>query len=279
MESGELQDAVRAALADRGEPVSKLGYFCAPFRPESGPLADQVVKTYRGGRDRELLERLGERHDAYLACLLEAGVRVPETQFLLLEEAGGWRPVILQDALPPETMLRPQIEAAGPDHLVQLLEEAARSIADFWQAVADRPERIGYHPSIRNFARDEGGMIFFDTFPPLISYSRAEMGQLLLRFSESSLIRGLGPLLPGRIRAIQDEWYSPAGTVVGLIGSAVRLRPDDREAILTWARGFAETLPGDMRAEVLAELDAPPRLPAIWTATRRILGLEGKPNV
>lgn len=276
----DMAGAVRAALAERGEPVSRLGYFCAPFRPVSGPLADRVIKTYRGGRDRAELALLAERHDAYAACLRTAGVRLPETRFLLIEEGGGLRPVVVQKALAPETMLRDQILTAGLDHALVLMIDAAGAIAEFWEAVADRPERIGYHPSIRNFAHDGTGPIFFDTFPPLIGYSREEMGRLLLRFSEAGLIRVVGRVLPERIRAIQDEWYSPAGTILGLIGSAVRLRPVDRAAILDRGRDFAESrLSGAMRAEVMTGLDAPPRLPASWTAMRRILGLEGRPNV
>jgi hypothetical protein len=90
----------------------------------------------------------------------------------------------------------------------------------------------------------------------------------------------MGRVMPGRIRGIQDEWYSPAGTIVGLIGSAVRLRPADGPATLAWAQGFvAGQLRGALRDEVLAELDRPPRLPAYWTGMRRLLGLEGKPNV
>ena len=276
----ELAGAVRAALAERGEPVSKLGYFCAPFRPADGPLKDSVIKTYRGGRDPELLELLSRRHDAYVDCLTKAGVRLPKTQFLILHQTGYLQPVIVQDALPEDSLLRPQIETAEIDEALRLLDKAATSIAFFWLAVSNRPERIGYHPSIRNFAVDEDGPIFFDTFPPLIGYSRYEMGQLLLRFSESGLIRGFGRLLPEQIRAIQDEWYSPSGTIIGLVGSAIRLRPDDRDAILDWARNFAASrLTGDMRHEVEAHLARPPRLPALWTGMRSILGLEGKPNV
>jgi hypothetical protein len=271
---------VRAALADRGEPISKLGYFCAPFRPASGLLADHVIKTYRAGRDPELLEQLARRHEQYVNCLIQAGVRVPQTRFLLLNEAGFMRPVIVQKALEESTLLRPMLLRADPDQVIVLLDRAAQSIADFWQAVAQRPERIGYHPSIRNFAMDGDDPVFFDTFPPLIGYSREDMGRLLLRFSESGLVRGLGRVLPERIRSIQDEWYSPAGTIVGLIGSAVRLRPDDGEAILTWGRGFAESrLKSATREVVLAELGRAPRLPAVWMATRRVLGLEGRPNV
>ncbi|MEQ8365209.1 MAG: DUF6206 family protein [Roseicyclus sp.] len=276
----ELVGAVRDALKARGEPVSRLGYFCVPFRPAKGPLTDKVIKTYRGGRDPGLLEQLARRHQAYVDCLTQAGVRLPRTEFLILNEAGYLQPVIVQQALDEAILLRPQIEAADQARMLEMLEIAAGSIADFWQRVAQRPERIGYHPSIRNFALDGDGPIFFDTFPPLIGYSREEMGQLLLRFSESTLIRSMGRVMPERIRSIQDEWYSPAGTIVGLIGSAVRLRPDDGEAIMDWARRFASVrLNGEMQAEVLDDLNSPPRLPAIWTTTRRVLGLEGKPNV
>ncbi|MDA0924417.1 MAG: DUF6206 family protein, partial [Proteobacteria bacterium] len=231
----DLAQDVRAALAARGEPVSRLGYFCLPFRPADGPLADRVIKTYRGGRDRDLLQELGARHDAYVAVLTRAGVRLPQTQFLILEEAGYLQPVIVQAALDEPILMRPRLEAASLSEMQDILGAATLSIADFWARVADRPERIGYHPSIRNFAIDDQGPIFFDTFPPLIGYSHAEMGQLLLRFSESGLVRAMGRVMPGRIRGIQDEWYSPAGTIVGLIGSAVRLRPSDGPATLAWA--------------------------------------------
>ena len=276
----ELSGLVREALRSRGEPVSRLGYFCAPFRPADGPLKDKVIKTYRGGRDPELLEQLARRHTAYVDVLSWAGVRLPETRFLILNEAGYLQPVIVQQALDEAILMRPQVEAADLPAALDMLEDAATSIAEFWARVAQRPERIGYHPSIRNFAYDENGPIFFDTFPPLIGYSREDMGRLLLRFSEAGLVRTMGKVMPERIRAIQDEWYSPAGTIVGLIGSAVRLRPADGPAVLDWARDFAaHRLEADLGAEVLAELDRPPRLPAFWTGMRSLLGLEGKPNV
>ena len=276
----DLSGPVREALRSRGEPVSRLGYFCAPFRPAEGPLKDKVIKTYRGGRDPELLEQLARRHTAYVDVLRWAGVRLPDTRFLILNEAGYLQPVIVQDAIDEALLMRPQVEAADLPAALDLLDGAASSIAEFWDRVAQRPERIGYHPSIRNFAYDENGPIFFDTFPPLIGYSREDMGRLLLRFSEAGLVRTMGKVMPERIRAIQDEWYSPAGTIVGLIGSAVRLRPADGPAILAWARDFAaQRLEPDLGAEVLTELDRPPRLPAFWTGMRSLLGLEGKPNV
>jgi hypothetical protein len=108
------------------------------------------------------------------------------------------------------------------------------------QGVAQRPERIGLHASVHNFAfGQDGEVLFLDTFPPLIGYSRDEMGRLLLRFSESGLMRGIGALLPGRTREIQDPWYSLPGNLGLVIEGAMRLRPRDRSAILEWAETFA----------------------------------------
>ena len=188
--------------------------------------------------------------------------------------------MIVQKVLEERLLLRPQIAAADLGLELDLMQQAARSIVEFWASVAGRAERIGYHPSLRNFAIDAQGPISFDTFPPLIGYSRDEMGRLLLRFSRSRLIRTLGPAFPERICAIQDEWYAPAGTILGLVGSAIRLRPADQAPILAWARGFAaDELEGVTRAEILTGLDTPPRLPTVWVAMRRLLGLEGQPNV
>ncbi len=276
--------ALRALLdadsAARGEVVSRLGYFCAPFRPASGPFADCVIKVYRGLSDRAALDRLARAHDAYAAALREAGVRLPETAFTVLEYGQTGVPVIVQRALAPETMLRPQILAAEPERALLLIEQALNAIHCFWSHAETTGCRIGFHPSIRNYALEDGEIVFLDTFPPLIDYSRDEMGQLLLLFSSSPWMRRLGPLLPGTVRGIQDEWYTEAGNLTGLIGSAVRLRPDDAAAILALGRRLAEAwLTGAARTETLAELDRPPRLPSYWTATRRALGLEGAGNV
>ena len=274
-----LADLIRADGARRGQTVSRLGYFCAPFRPESGPYADRVIKVYRALPDREALDRLAAAHDDYVAALRETGVPLPETEFRLVRTGSALRPVILQEALAPETMMRPRMQERPLGEALAMMEAAGAVIARFWNA-ADRFEtRIGFHPSIRNFAVRDGEAIFFDTFPPLIHYSRAEMGRLLLQFSESRLMRWAGPLLGARITAIQDEWYSPAETLVGLVGSACRLRPPDAAAFLDWGRDFApRAMPrwGDEIAEGLAR---PPRLPGEWTAVRRMLGLEGEPNL
>ena len=274
-----LAEVIRADSASRGQTVSKLGYFCAPFRPANGPFSDKVIKVYQALGDRAVMDRLARCHDDYVAALSQTGVPVPGTEFHLLEMDGAQVPVIVQEALPPESMMRPQMQAAPVDEAVQLMEAAGQVIARFWNAADQFDTRIGFHPSIRNFAIVGGEAVFFDTFPPLIHYSRDEMGKMLLLFSESRLMRMVGPLFKTRVTGIQDEWYSAPETLVGLVGSACRLRPDDAEAFLGWGRAFVSREMPRWEAEALPELQEPPRLPGYWTGMRKLLGLQGEPNV
>jgi len=276
-------DALRAAItadADaRGQAVSKLGYFCVPFRPPNGPLSDRVIKVYRGLSDDAALDRLAQAHDDYAAALRQTGVPLPETAFHLLDLEHRRIPVIVQKALPVETMMRPLMQADPLPVALTHMEAAGQVIARFWNAADQFDTRIGFHPSIRNFAIVEGEAVFFDTFPPLIHYSRDEMGRMLLTFSDKRLMRLVGPLMARRVTAIQDEWYSAAETLVGIVGSACRLRPDDAQDFLAWGRDFTQRDMPRWQDEILPALDRPPQLGGLWTGMRKMLGLQGEPDI
>lgn len=274
-----LTDLIRADSATRGQPISKLGYFCAPFRPPSDPFSDKVIKVYRGLNDPAALDRLATCHDDYVAALNKAGVALPHTDFHLLTIDQARIPVIVQEALPNASMMRPQMISASRDETLKMMEAAGDVIATFWNNADQFDTRIGFHPSIRNFAYLEGKALFFDTFPPLIHYSRDEMGKLLLQFSDKPLMRFVGPFLQSKVTGIQDEWYSAPETLVGLVGSACRLRPDDAQAYLDWGRDFTNRRMARWADEALPHLNSPPRLPGYWTGFRKLLGLQGEPNI
>ena len=274
-----LKAVIRADGAARGQTVSKLGYFCAPFRPASGPFSDKVIKVYRGLRDQAALDRLAQCHDDYVAALNQAGVALPQTEFHLLDMDGTRIPVIVQEALPSDSMMRPQMQTASTEETLKMMEAAGDVIATFWNSAAQFDTRIGFHPSIRNFAYLDGRALFFDTFPPLIHYSREEMGKMLLLFSDKALMRWVGPFLQTKVTGIQDEWYSAPETLVGLVGSACRLRPNDAQAYLDWGRDFTLRRMSRWADEALPHLQEPPRLPGYWTGFRKLLGLQGEPNV
>lgn len=251
----DLTSLIRAALAEGNTVPAERRYFGVPLKPVSGPLAGHYLTVYRGGRDPEVQELLARRHDAYVDCLRLAGIRVPETHLRLIDDAGVQRPVIVQKSVADDTMLEPLFRKAGPKAAIGLLDRVATDVAEFWRRVAQRPERVGFHAKIERFGMDEDGPLFLDTFPPLISYSRDEMGHLIQRFADNGLVRGLGKVLPGRLRDMQDRWYTPAGSVQTLIDGALRLRPNDAEEVLDWADGFAKTrLEGPWRNAVQAQL-------------------------
>jgi hypothetical protein len=274
-----LGDLIRADAGTRGAAISKLGYFCAPFRPPAGPFSDRVIKVYRGLSDADQAAHLARCHADYVAALHAAGVPMPDTAFHLLAMDGVQVPVVVQEALPTSSLMRPRMQQEDRAGTLAMLDAAGQVIARFWHWAEGQEGRIGFHPSIRNFAIRDGQAVFFDTFPPLIHYSRDEMGAMLLTFSEKRLMRLVGPLLRARVTGIQDEWYSPPETLVGLVGSACRLRPEHADAYLNWGRGFVREAMAPWADEALEGLSKPPRLPGYWTTMRKLLGLEGEPNV
>ncbi|MBP0481630.1 hypothetical protein J5474_03875 [Sagittula sp. M10.9X] len=275
--------AIHAYRGAEGQPISRLGYFTAPFRPATGPLADRVIKVYRSAGSRAATDRLAECHADYVSALQAAGVPMPETEFHLvgMPVAGHTEvtPIVVQEALDPACLMRPLMLSSTTERTLEMMEAAGQVIARFWHWAEGFDGRVGFHPSIRNFAILDGRAVFFDTFPPLIHYTRDEMGQLLLQFSEKRLMRLVGPLVQKKVTGIQDEWYSPAETLVGMVGSACRLRPDDAQAYLSWGRDFVAREMQPWADEALPGLAEAPKLPGYWTGFRKVLGLQGEPNV
>ena len=263
----------------RGQALSKLGYFCAPFRPATGPLRDKVIKVYQGQRDRETLQTLVAVHDDYVRFLRKLGVSVPETDIHLLSFGPMLIPVVVQKAIETKFMMRSQMIDADLSRALALMDASGQVIAQFWNGLSPEDGRVGFHPSIRNFAIIHDKAVFFDSFPPLLHYTHAEMGKILLLFSESRLIRFIGPLFPKKFAGIQDEWYSASETLIGLVGSACRLRPADHEAFLDWGRQFAQSEMPNFADDIHRGLERSPRLPGYWTGFRKLLGLQGEPNI
>ena len=263
----------------RVQSLSKLGYFCAPFRPKTGPLRNKVIKVYQAQGDKDTLQTLAATHDRYVHVLRKLGVSVPETDIYLLPHGANLVPVIVQEAIETEFMMRSQMIEADLPRALALMDAAGQVLAQFWNGLSQEDGRVGFHPSIRNFAIINDRALFFDTFPPLIRYTHAEIGKIILLFSESHLIRLVGPLVPKKLAGIQDEWYSASETFIGLVGSACRLCPTDREAFLDWGRQFAQSELPNFSDDIFRGLESPPRLPRYWTSFRKLLGLQGEPNL
>ena len=279
IDTSELEKLVSKAMDDRPKPLSKLGYFGKPFRPDTGPFQDKVIKNYNGQAQGDDVSRLCKLHDEYVNLLRKLDVAFPETEIIAVESGGKQIPVIIQSAIPEKYMMRAQMLGCDVQEALELMDAAGATIAKFWNNLTPDMGRVGFHPSIRNFAVIDKEAIFFDSFPPLLHYTHSEIGEILLMFSESALIRFIGPLFPSKLASIQDEWYSPSETVIGLVGSACRLRPEDNQHFLKWGREFATKKMPCFAEDIERGLSEPPKLPKYWTRFRKILGLEGAPNL
>ena len=274
-----LEALVFKKVKTQRNPASKLGYFCEPFQPKKGPFCDNVIKIYRNHGPNSDLEDLIRHHDDYINILKDLGIRIPETKIYLLRNEVKLVPVIVQEAIDPKLMMRHQLQLADSQRALELMHSVGLVIARFWNSLTKDMGRVGFHPSVRNFAVIGKEAIFFDSFPPLIHYSHAELGKILLHFSESRIIRIVGPFFPRKLAHVQDEWYSPAQTLIGLVGSACRLRPSDENFFLEWGREFAQLHMPLFSDEIIEGLRGAPRLPSYWTNFRKLLRLQGEPNL
>ena len=65
------------------------------------------------------------------------------------------------------------------------MDNAGEVIARFLNGLTKEDGRVGFHPSIRNFAVINDRAVFFDSFPPLIHYTHAEMAKFSVAFRKS----------------------------------------------------------------------------------------------
>ena len=142
--------------------LSRLGYFCVPFRPDTGLFRDKVIKVYQAQRNEEILKTLVAAHDDYVNLLRKLGVSVPKTNINLLSHGAMLVPVIVQEAIETKFMMRSQMLDADLSRALVLMDFAGQVIAQFWNSLSPEDGRVGFHPSIRNFAIINEKAVFFN---------------------------------------------------------------------------------------------------------------------
>ena len=76
-----LKQLIRADSAARGTTISKLGYFCAPFQPRTGPFRSKVIKIYQSLSDHGALDQLAKNHTDYVAIRIKPGLGCQRQSF------------------------------------------------------------------------------------------------------------------------------------------------------------------------------------------------------
>lgn len=275
-----LDDQIQQLLqgeALRQQSFSGLGFFSKPVRAQVEGR-DYVVKVYRKIRSQEKAEALTHQHDQYVARLLDVGLLLPTTHIHLHARGNGWIPVVVQDAFRDEELLRNRMELAPVEEYLIYLAAMMEEVQKYARYVAQHDEPLGFHPTSRNFAWQANRLWFFDTFPPMAMPQQA-LNRMIVEMAPVKV--SLGGVVPLRlINRVSDEYYQLAPMILGIVGSACRLRPALSDAVLAWSREFAQhSLSGSLQQTILAGTQQPPRLSRLWTGIRGLLGKEGKPNV
>jgi hypothetical protein len=257
---------------------SELGFFSKPVRIKGSDGVDYILKFYRPLKKEKKAKRIIENHEQYIVALRSAGITIPPTAIGLQKIHHAYQIVILQPAFDENRLVRTIAETCFEIELLALIEFMLNDTLTYWK---NKPRvEIGFHPTMRNYAFDQGKLHYFDTFPPMLMPQK-ELNRLIIDMAPARL--NIRAFIPNRIiNRVSNEYYQKDKMITGIIGSACRLRPELSNSILVHCRNYiskSAELKDDEKSYLLNKLKHPPQLSGIWITFRKIFGKTGKPNV
>jgi len=265
------------SVAEKRGADSDLGFFSKPYRIDYKDK-QLIVKKYLPVSDAEFVSGIVENHDRYIRELSNIGIKVQDTKITTHKVNGKIQIIIIQEAFQKTEVLRSLVEtSSGPE----LLKLCRLIFDDAIKYLKNRKEsmKIGFHPTLRNYALHDDSLCYFDTFPPMLM-GQEELNKIILRMSPFGVfIKRLIPLT--LINMVSDEYYYFDKMFKGITGSCCRLRPESADAILIFAIDYINSAPCSQsdKNKITAILQSPPDLPAVWTIIRWLSGNVGKPNI
>ncbi len=249
------------AASWRRTPLPRAGFFTRPFAVEEGPFAGRLEKRLNNRLDGRTAREHLAAIEAYAADLKALGVPLPETAVLAWPDGRRWRLSLFQERFRPEEMVAALVSSRPAAECLALLERLLSQTAPVLRRIAAErgagaEERLGFHSSLRNWARRGDALFFLDLTPPL----RRRGGRL----APPTFLKHI-PLrfLPFRLPLVRDfftrlatrDSFLPEVLVAGVVTSAIRRRPELEEGILSLGRRFVEReVPEGQRAPFLARL-------------------------
>lgn len=264
---------VLETLSNKPE-VSKLGFFSKPYKINIDNK-NLIVKCYKPTKNADYIINL---HNDYVKQLAELNIEVPETYISKVEEKNKHKLVILQNAFEDNELVRTILSNSDKSILLNIMQLLFEDTIKFWNNNKNG-ERLGFHPTLRNYALRNNQLYYFDTFPPM-NLTQKELNKLIIQMAP--VVSFIKPFVPLKsINRVSDEYYSVEKMITGLIGSCVRLRPEFAETFLDFSRNY---IPNCDLAEVeknniIAKINEPPKLSFIWRFVRKLTGNVGAKNV
>lgn len=257
---------------------SKLGFFSKPFLIDTGDKK-LIIKTYFPVKNSSLTQKILELHEDYVIELQKLGILVPETWIHVHKSRKRHQIIIAQEAFDEAELVRPIMEKADTSEFIDVLGLLLADTLKYWKAKGDN-EKIGFHPTLRNYALQDGKLHYFDTFPPML-LKQQELNRLIITMAPFKLL--LKPIIPSfLLNIVSDEYYEIEKMLTGIIGSCCRLRPEIVPEILKFSVSYiknSNSLQELQKKKIIEKIQEPPRLPGIWVWIRKLTGNVGKPNI
>ena len=260
---------------------SKLGFFSKPVLLTEGEHAGKVMKSYKFIKNRKICEELLTIHSEYVPQLEKSGIKIPKTEAEIVELNGKYSIKIYQEAFPAETMARKMMQNGDLEQCLFVLNGVLEGAVTELNYLFDNPkEKMGFHPTLRNYAIENGEFWYFDTFPPMAHLTQHELEWYILHFSPYKVPTWFKYIAKPFMNKVTDEYYQADKMFLGIVGSCCRLRPEFTKYFLKEAIVKANDLENrEEKIKIIKQLKKPPQLPWIWTFVRKVLGKEGKSNI
>lgn len=260
-----------------GAADSDLGYFSKPFRINFRGN-ELILKKYFPIRNYDIVEAILQNHDKYESALKKIGIRLPDTIIRAVRIKSGYQIIILQEAFKRDDLVRTRFETAPEQELLKICKLLYDDVMRFISCPKGTAD-IGFHPTLRNYAIQNGTLFFFDTFPPMLM-SQKELNRIIIRMSpHGSYFKNF--IHPSWINIVTNEYYNSEKMFTGITGSCCRLRPEHADTILRFSTDYinGSDCADATKQKIIRTLTTPPELPWLWTFFRRLTGNVGKPNI
>ena len=239
------------------------------------------MKSYKFIKDKAICEELLENHRQYIPQLERSGIKIPHTEAEIVQQGGRYSIRIYQHAFSSDKMARKMMQEgdlAVNLHVMGGVLEGAITALNY---LYDHPEeKMGFHPTLRNYAVEGDAFWYFDTFPPMFNLTQDELEWYILHFSPYRIPAWFKSIAKRYTYKVTDEYYQADKMFLGIVGSSCRLRSEFTQEFLALAKEKVKKIQSEKeKKSILQQLEKPPQLPFIWTFTRKILGKEGRKNI
>jgi hypothetical protein len=196
---------------------SHLGFFGRVFN-ENG----KIIKRYRGLLTKKEADIFAQQHARFINNLREVGTAVPETEIRFIPVNGKFRVEIVQEPFAPQELAGEIVKSGDKSQVLYV----ARGIINDALRFIRSPQmgKMGFHPTVKNYAIRSGTFYMFDTFPPFQDRKTTE--ELMRRHAPSRAFKILMTLFPSLLHESADEYYDAVPMLHLIYAATSRLRPE-----------------------------------------------------